>query len=160
VLLKFRHESDASILNTPDFFRIILGLGINVGSRSFAIHQRRSANEPRKDETSRADLHAAKQQGGSIREQRSARIKHTINGVGANPCWSGSGWQDGEEEWLVASTQKAHRFLCGGGHDRISVGSDSCSERISRSAIKNDRVDSAPWFSLARRDAARPGSRR
>src|SRR6266536_4740123 len=95
-------------------------------------------------------FNAAKQQGRAICEQGRASIEHAVNGIRpVLSCEDGVGTM-AMQQWIVRSAEKAHLLFHGYGHERISFGSGSGSERISRSAIRNDRVDSAPWFSLAR----------
>src|ERR1700741_2667489 len=55
-----------------------------------------------------------------------------------------------KQQWLEGRGEKAHWFFGGDSHEKISFCAGSCRDCISTSAIKNDRVDSAPWFSLAR----------
>src|SRR4030088_1240862 len=97
-------------------------------------------------------LHAAQQQGRAVREHRRASIEHAVNGI--RPVLAREDWVGtmAMQQWLERSAEKAHLLFHGYGHERISFcsGSGSCTERISRSAMRNDRVDSAPWFSLAR----------
>src|SRR6202035_395295 len=134
-----------------DLFREILGaghqsgLGINLPSVD-SILRTRSA----KMRQAAPIFHAAKQQRRAIRQQSRARVKHTIDRV--RPILTSEDRVCGmaKQQRLEASTRRTQRFLSGYGHNEISFASDSCRARISSSAIKNERVDSAPWFSLAR----------
>src|SRR6266700_891443 len=95
-------------------------------------------------------FNAAKQQGRPICEQGRAGIEHAVNGI--RPILACEDWVGtmAMQQWLERSAEKIHLLFHGYGHERVSFGSDSGSERISRSAIRKDSVDSAPWFSLAR----------
>ena len=145
VLFQFRNECNARILNTPDFFGIFRriwhqrGLGIDLPS-IFAI--RRSSRTQMRQASS--IFHSAKEKSRSIREQCGARIEDAVDGV--RPilaCKDGVGWM-AQQERLVTSTRCGQKCSLGALHDGISNCSGSCSECISRSAIKNDSVDSAP----------------
>src|SRR6266567_6027996 len=151
VLLKFRHERDARIFDAPDLLRMILRVGhqcrlvvdlpsIDAVARARGAKMRQAATI----------LDSAQQQGGAVREHRCAGIKHTVNGI--RPVLAREDWVGtmAMQQWLEWSAEKAHLLFYGYGHERISFCSGACTDRISRSAIKNDRVDSAPWFSLAR----------
>src|SRR5208282_650893 len=83
-------------------------------------------------------------------QQRCTCIEDAVDGI-----WPVFTCQDRvrgmtKKQRFEASAQQAHCLFCGYSHERISFCSGSCRDCISRSAIKNDSVDSAPWFSLAR----------
>ena len=122
VLLQFGHESDARILNAPDFLGKLLRAG----------HQCRFAIDlPPIDAVSGARgakmgqaapiFDAAKQQGRSIRQQRRARIEHAINGIWPILTGQNRVGRMPKKQWLEASVRKAHKILRGHGHDGISV---------------------------------------
>src|SRR5207249_6290982 len=95
-------------------------------------------------------FHAAKQQGRAVRKRRCASIEHTVNGIRPVLAREDGVGTMAMQQWLERSADKAHLLFHVYGHERISFGSRSGTERTSRSAMRNDGVDSAPWFSLAR----------
>src|SRR6266436_102174 len=91
-------------------------------------------------------FHAAQQQGRTVSEQRCSGIEHTIDRVGPIFARQDRICRMAKKQWLEACAQQAHLLFSGYSHERISFCSGSCSERISTSAMRNDSVDSAPWF--------------
>src|ERR1051326_4732308 len=97
-----------------------------------------------------AIFHAAEQQRRAIRQQRCARVEDAVDGI--RPVLTRQNRVCGMamKYWLEECAQQAGLLFYGYGHKRISFSSGHGRARISRSAIKNDSVDSAPWFSFAR----------
>src|SRR2546428_10383431 len=99
-----------------------------------------------------AIFHATKEKSGAVGQQRSARIKNAVHGI--RPIFSGKDRIAGmpmKQRLVLIHDPSVGTFFSKNAHrELLSVTSPSSSLRISRSAIKKDSVDSAPWFSLAR----------
>ena len=144
VLLQLGHEGDARILDAPDFFGILLRAGhqcrftINLPSID-------TVPRPRGAEMRQATpvFNPAQEQSSAIRQQGCAGIEHAVDGVRPILARQDRVARVTQKQWRIMIAFYVDKGAFGSSHG-LSDLSDFCSECISRSAIKNDSVDSAP----------------